>query len=129
MYYANSVKKHLNQLERRSFILNISQNISEIIHDEEADCNIFASVYEINGNSKNVFFNCQILREPSAKPNIIIYGIQKEFKQCKYNLKIRIMIIGYNTSFNFMLHDTIGIKLIKNVYDSQNSCEFHSIPL
>ncbi|POG70091.1 hypothetical protein GLOIN_2v1619342, partial [Rhizophagus irregularis DAOM 181602=DAOM 197198] len=107
---------HLNEYGRHNVfeLKNISQDISEIIYDEEADCDVFASVYEANENSKNVFFNCQILREPSAKPSIIIHGIQNKFKQCKYNLKVRIMFIGYDINFNFILPDTIGVELIKN---------------
>ncbi|EXX74762.1 uncharacterized protein OCT59_019245 [Rhizophagus irregularis] len=122
---------HLNECGRHNVfeLNNISQDILEIIHDEEADCDVFASVYEANENSKNVFFNCQILREPSAKPCIIIHGIRKDFKQCRYNLKVRIMISGYDTNFNFILPNTIGVKLIKNDYDPQNPCKFHSIPL
>ncbi|CAB4376468.1 unnamed protein product [Rhizophagus irregularis] len=111
----------------RTFELkNIPRNILQIVYDKKAD--IYATIYDANENSKNVFFNCKILREPGAKPSIIIHGIQKEFKQCRYKLKIKIMIIGYDTDFNPILSDT-SVELIKNVYDPQNSCEFYSIPL
>ncbi|CAB4426573.1 unnamed protein product [Rhizophagus irregularis] len=108
---------------------NIPQNILEIIHDEESDCDIFATVVDTNANSKKVFFNCQILRKPNTKPSIIIHGIQKSFQKRRYNLKIKIMIIGYDKDFNFILPDTISVELIKNVYDPQNLLEFYSIPL
>jgi hypothetical protein len=106
---------------------NIPQNIMEIIQDEEVDCDIFASVFDINANSRNDFFDCYILKEPNTKPSIIIHCIQKEFKQLRYNLKIKIMVIGYDIDFNFMLPDTIGVELIKNVCNPQH--EFYSIPL
>uniref|UniRef100_U9SKG3 DUF7431 domain-containing protein n=1 Tax=Rhizophagus irregularis (strain DAOM 181602 / DAOM 197198 / MUCL 43194) TaxID=747089 RepID=U9SKG3_RHIID len=58
----------------RTFELkNIPQNILEIIQDREADCDIFASVFDNNENSKNDFFDCQILKEPNTKPCIIIH--------------------------------------------------------
>ncbi|CAB5199811.1 unnamed protein product [Rhizophagus irregularis] len=121
---------HLNEYGRHNVfeLKNISQDISEIIYDEEADCDVFASVYEANEKSKNIFFSCQILREPGAKPSIIIHGIQNKFKQCKYKLKIKIMVIGYDTDFNSLLPDT-SVELIKNIYDPENPCEFYSIPL
>ncbi|CAB5376230.1 unnamed protein product [Rhizophagus irregularis] len=120
---------HLNEYGRHHIFELQDVNILEIIDDEEVACDVFASVYEDNKNSKNVFFNCQILREPSAKPSIIIHGFQNKFKQCKYNLKVRIMVIGYDTNFNFILPNTVGVELIKDVYDPQKPSEFHSIPL
>ncbi|GBC10311.1 hypothetical protein RclHR1_09510002 [Rhizophagus clarus] len=108
---------------------NIPQNILEIIQDEKADCDIFASVFDNNENSRSDLFCCKILREPNTKPSIIIHCMQKEFKPWRYNLKIMIMIIGYDTDFNFMLQDIISVELIKNEYKPQNNHEFHRIPL
>ncbi|CAB4426297.1 unnamed protein product [Rhizophagus irregularis] len=105
---------------------NIPRNILQIIFDKKAD--IYATIFDTNEKSKNVFFNCQILRESGAKPSIIIHGIQKEFKQCRYKLKIKIMVIGYDTDFNSLLPNT-SVELIKNIYDPRNPCEFYSIPL
>ncbi|PKY14701.1 hypothetical protein RhiirB3_426751 [Rhizophagus irregularis] len=105
---------------------NIPRNILRIIFDKKAD--IYATIFDTNEKSKNVFFSCQILRESGAKPSIIIHGIQKEFKQCRYKLKIKIMVIGYDTDFNSLLPDT-SVELIKNIYDPKNPCEFYSIPL
>ncbi|PKY14694.1 hypothetical protein RhiirB3_519824 [Rhizophagus irregularis] len=116
----------------RTFELkNIPQNILEIIQDREADCDIFASVFDNNENSKNNFFDCQILKEPNTKPCIIIHGIQmqKEFKPCRYNLKIKIMIIGYDTNFNFMLPDIISVESIGIEYYPKNSYIFCNLPL
>ncbi|PKC01872.1 hypothetical protein RhiirA5_402643 [Rhizophagus irregularis] len=123
-YYLNESGRHKN-----FELKNIPQNILEIIHDEESDCDIFATVVDTNANSKKVFFNCQILRKPNTKPSIIIHGIQKSFQKRRYNLKIKMMIIGYDKDFNFILPDTISVELIKNVYDPQNLLEFYSIPL
>ncbi|PKY49229.1 hypothetical protein RhiirA4_465110 [Rhizophagus irregularis] len=121
----------LNEAGRcRTFELqNISQNILEIIQNEEADCDIFPSVISTNENSKNVFFDCHILRKPKTKPSIIIHGIQKKFRKRRYKLRIMIMVIGYDINFNFILPDTIGVELIKNGYNPQNPCEFYTIPL
>jgi hypothetical protein len=122
---------HLNEPGRyRTFELqNIPQNILEMIQNEEADCDIFASVIDTNENSKNVFFDCHILRKPKTKPSIMIHGIQKNFQKHKYNLKIKIMVIGYDINFNFILPNTIGVELVKTVCNPLNPCEFYSIPL
>ncbi|RIA88010.1 hypothetical protein C1645_853340 [Glomus cerebriforme] len=108
---------------------NIPQNILDTIQNEEADCDIFAAVFDTNEESKKVFFNCQILRRPNMKPSIIIHGIQKNFQRCKYNLKIKIMVVGYDIDFNIILPDMISVDLIKEKYDSQGQLEFDSIPL
>ncbi|GBB84211.1 hypothetical protein RclHR1_10830002 [Rhizophagus clarus] len=122
---------YLNELGRyRTFELqNIPQNILELIQNEEADCDIFASVIDTDENSKNVFFDCHILRKPKTKPSIIIHGIQKNFQKRIYNLKVKIMVIGYDIDFNFILPDTIGVELVKNICNPLNPCEFYSIPL
>ncbi|PKY61134.1 kinase-like protein [Rhizophagus irregularis] len=97
---------------------------------EEVDYDIFASVFENNENSKSDFFNCQILKKPNTKPSIIIHGIQmqKEFKPCEYKLKIKIIIIGYDTDFNFMLPD-ISVESMRYVYNPKNSYIFYNLPL
>ncbi|RIA95377.1 hypothetical protein C1645_488884 [Glomus cerebriforme] len=110
----------------RIFELNkIPPHISKIIQSKDVDCDIFASVIDTK-NSKNVFFNCQIFRasEPEEKPCIIIHGIQKEFKQCKYKLSIKIIVVGYDTDFlsNF------SVELIKKEYIPQSQ-EFGSMIL
>ncbi|GBC10196.1 hypothetical protein RclHR1_09420004 [Rhizophagus clarus] len=97
---------------------NIPKKISNIILNDDADCDIFAAVVDPDETSKKVFFNCQILKKPNAKPNIIIHGIQKEFEECKYRLKIGIMIIGYDIDFNF-IHSNVSVELIKSVYNSK----------
>ncbi|GES80302.1 hypothetical protein GLOIN_2v1882318 [Rhizophagus clarus] len=104
----------------------IPRDILQIIDDKKAD--VYATVFDTNKNSKDIFFNCQILRGPNTRPSIIIHGIQNEFRRCTYKLKIKIIVIGYDTDFNPTLPDT-SVELIKNVYDPQNPCEFYSIPL
>ncbi|RGB23895.1 hypothetical protein C1646_773852 [Rhizophagus diaphanus] len=107
---------------------NIPENILDIILTEEADCDIFAAVVNADDNSKKVFFNCQIFRKPEAKPSIIIHGIQEKFQKCKYQLKINIMIIGYDINFNHILSDVI-VHLNKEDYDPKSPCFFNSMKL
>src|SRR5436190_4569129 len=57
---------------------NVPPNISKIIQNKDADCNIFATVID-TAESKNDFFNCQILCPPNGKPRLIIHCVQKEF--------------------------------------------------
>ncbi|CAB4426277.1 unnamed protein product [Rhizophagus irregularis] len=107
----------------------IPRNILEIIQDEETDCDIFAAVVNVDKNSKDVFFNCQIFKEKNARPSIIIHGIQKKFRQRTYNLKIALMIVGYDTKFNFILSDIANVELIKINYESKFEREFDNIKL
>ncbi|RGB22035.1 hypothetical protein C1646_783423 [Rhizophagus diaphanus] len=107
----------------------IPRNILEIIQDEESDCDIFAAVVNVDKDSKDVFFNCQIFKEQKARPNIIIHGIQKKFRQRTYNLKIALMIVGYDTKFNFLLSDIANVELIKINYESKFQREFDNIKL
>ncbi|PKC62441.1 hypothetical protein RhiirA1_538499 [Rhizophagus irregularis] len=115
-----------------TFELNndISQNILEIIQNEEADYDIFATVVNTAKDLKKVFFNCQILKKQKAKPSIIIHGIQKKFRPRTYKLKIAYMIVGYDTHFNFLLSDITSVELIKKKYKSKKiQCEFDNIEL
>jgi hypothetical protein len=107
---------------------NIPENILDIILNEEADCDIFAAVVNTDDDSKNVFFSCQIFRKPEAKPSIIIHGIQDKFQQCKYQLKISIMVIGYDINFNHILSDT-NVLLHKEDYYPESPCFFNSMKL
>ncbi|GBB87408.1 hypothetical protein RclHR1_13880003 [Rhizophagus clarus] len=86
------------------FEFDVPTNISKIIQSEEADCNIFATVVDMT-KSKNDFFTCQVLRSSGGKPSLIIYCIQKKFRQRQCKLKIRWMVIGYYTDFNFTISD------------------------
>ncbi|CAB5383743.1 unnamed protein product [Rhizophagus irregularis] len=107
---------------------NIPENILDIILKEEADCDIFAAVVNADDNSKKVFFSCQIFRKPKAKPSIMIHGIQEKFQQCKYQLKINVMVIGYDINFNHVLSNTI-VHLNKEDYDPESPCFFNSMKL
>ncbi|GBC10194.1 hypothetical protein RclHR1_09420002 [Rhizophagus clarus] len=103
-------------------LMDIPDEDLKIILNKDADCDIFATVVDDDETSKKVFFNCQILKNPNAKPCIIIHGIQKELKEfqkefqkriCK--LKIGIMVIGYDVDFSF-IHSNISVELINNTY-------------
>jgi hypothetical protein len=111
-YYLNEPRRY-----RTIELNNMPRNISEIILNKEADCDVFAAVVDTDENSKEVFFNCQILKKQKSKPSIIIHGIQKKFQQCTCKLNVRIMIVGYDVDFNCILSD-ISVKLISNTYNS-----------
>jgi hypothetical protein len=112
-----------------TFILkNMPQNILNIILNKDADCDIFAAVIDADVDSREVIFNCQILYSSNLKPCIIIHGIQKQFQEHKYKLKVGIMIIGYDINFSHIASD-ISVLSEKFVYNSQNQCMFDSMPL
>ncbi|RGB25100.1 hypothetical protein C1646_821229 [Rhizophagus diaphanus] len=104
---------------------NLPDNILEIILNEEADSDVFATVADTDEYSK-AFFNCQIFKKQKAIPIIIIHGIQEKFKQLKYQLKIKIMVIGFDIYFNHILSDT-SVFLYKDEYKSKSSCLFDSM--
>ncbi|CAI2167536.1 10077_t:CDS:2, partial [Funneliformis geosporum] len=83
--------------------LNIPTNISEMIRQEDADCNIFATVVDTTKSSG--FFTCQILCPSKADPRIVIHCTQKRFKKRQCKLKIRWMVIGYDINFNYKFLD------------------------
>ncbi|EXX68660.1 hypothetical protein RirG_103140 [Rhizophagus irregularis DAOM 197198w] len=123
-YYLNKFKKY------RDFELKLPRNILDIIQNEEADCDIFATVVDTE-DSKNIFFNCQILKPKAekgklVKPRIIIHGIQKKFQSRNLKLKIKIMVVGYDTDFNFILPN---IEVIKKHHDSHDKRNFTSTTL
>ncbi|RGB33723.1 hypothetical protein C1646_743182 [Rhizophagus diaphanus] len=111
-YYLNDPRRY-----RTIELSNIPRNISDIILNKEADCDIFAAVVDTDENSKEVFFNCQILKKQNTKPSIIIHGIQKKFQQCTCKLNVRIMIVGYDVDFNCILSN-VNVKLISTTYNS-----------
>ncbi|RIA78913.1 hypothetical protein C1645_849399, partial [Glomus cerebriforme] len=76
-YNLNEIDSFHRKFELEEFE-KIPQNILDTIQNEEAECDIFAAVSDTNKDSKNVFFNCQIFREPNKMPSIIIHGIQKK---------------------------------------------------
>ncbi|CAB4442926.1 unnamed protein product [Rhizophagus irregularis] len=101
--------------EKKSFELkNMPPNIADIIQKKDAECNIFATVIDTE-DSRNDFFNCQILWLPNEKPRLIIHCIQNSnFKKPKYNLKIGLMVVGYDINFNFInSHSNIHFKVIE----------------
>ncbi|CAB4392312.1 unnamed protein product [Rhizophagus irregularis] len=100
------------------------KDIKDNIQDD-TECNIFATVIDVN-NSKNEFFNCQVLWKEKENPKLIIHRVRKISKlmilspstnlECKqYNLKIRLMVVGYDVNFKFINSDFDDqIKVIKN---------------
>lgn len=50
----------------------------------------------------------------------MVYAIQQQFQEHKYNLKIGIMVIDYDINFNHIASN-ISIQSKKFVYESQNS--------
>ncbi|RIA91140.1 hypothetical protein C1645_848209 [Glomus cerebriforme] len=104
-------------------LTSIPTNISEILQNKEADCDIFATVIDTE-DSKNDFFNCQILCPSSGKPKpgLIIHCIQNKFRKREYKLKIRIMIIGYDTEFDFLRPDfNVQLKVLKNKFNASSN--------
>ncbi|GBC32596.1 hypothetical protein GLOIN_2v1880620 [Rhizophagus irregularis DAOM 181602=DAOM 197198] len=92
----------------------IPPNILNIIQNKEADCNVFATVIDME-KSQNNFFTCQVLCSPGGIPNLIIHCIQKKFKKRQCKLKIIWMVIGYYIDFNFIISDfNTQLKIFKN---------------
>ncbi|CAB4432223.1 unnamed protein product [Rhizophagus irregularis] len=90
---------------------NIPPNILTFLETEEADCNIFARVFDTEeSKNKNDFFTWQILQPINGKPCLIIHCIQKNFRKRKCKLKIGWMIIGYKTDLNFVHSDFNNIQ-------------------
>ncbi|PKY42181.1 hypothetical protein RhiirA4_540209 [Rhizophagus irregularis] len=92
----------------------IPTNILNIIQNKEADCNVFATVIDME-KSQNNFFTCQVLCSPGGIPNLIIHCIQNKFKKRQCKLKIIWMVIGYYIDFNFIISDfNTQLKIFKN---------------
>ncbi|UZO27495.1 uncharacterized protein OCT59_019688 [Rhizophagus irregularis] len=111
--------------ERNVFVLkNIPTYIADIIKNKDAECNIFATVIDTD-NSRNDFFNCQILWTPNKNPKLIIHCIQHSlysvFKK-SYNLKIGLMVVGYDINFDFINSDSnIHFEVIENKIGASKS--------
>jgi hypothetical protein len=96
--------------------------MADIVQNEDAECNIFATVIDTN-DSKNDFFSCQILWTPNEKLKLIIHLIHKSFfKRPKYNLKIGLMVVGYNINFDLInIESSIQFKVIENKIEASKS--------
>jgi hypothetical protein len=113
-YYVEEFRKP------KIFKFNIPSNISNIIQNKEADCNIFATVSDLS-ESKDDFFTCQVLYQPDEEQRLMIYCIQKEFKERQCKLKIGWMIIGYCTDFSSILLDSdVQLRVVRNDFASNN---------
>ncbi|POG82345.1 hypothetical protein GLOIN_2v1497713 [Rhizophagus irregularis DAOM 181602=DAOM 197198] len=105
----------------------IDELLLKIVHKKDADWDIFATVINVH-DSKDVFFNCQILKSGKTKPSTLIHCIQKDFQLREYSLMIVYVVIGYDTDFKYIYSNKNKVELRKFVYDTEN-CEFDSIPL
>jgi hypothetical protein len=61
------------------FELDIPSDISTIIQNKDADCNIFATVINTSKTNKD-FFNCQIFSPANGKPSLNIHCIPEIFR-------------------------------------------------
>ncbi|CAB4378631.1 unnamed protein product [Rhizophagus irregularis] len=92
-----------DRIELQDSVKAIDEYIS---NESEAECNIFPTVVDTD-ESKNDFF---YMPNPSSKPSLII---QRNIKKCKYKLKIGVMIVGYDTNFDFTCSDLCPIESSK----------------
>ncbi|CAG8463764.1 15991_t:CDS:2 [Funneliformis mosseae] len=96
---------------------NIPSHISKIMQNQDADCDLFATVIDAEGVKKDTF-NCQILSPTKGKPSLIIHCIQEDFKKRDCKLKIGWMVIGYYTDLNFILTDfDVQLNIIKKNFN------------
>ncbi|CAB4426280.1 unnamed protein product [Rhizophagus irregularis] len=124
LHYPGNYRKF--ELKRSN---DIPKNILNIIQNEDADCDFFATAIDVNHYSKNDFFTCQILKtdEDKLNPSIIIHAIQKEFRPRTYELNIVLMVVGYDIDFNFITDESV--EIIKKQYDPGNNEKFDQIIL
>jgi hypothetical protein len=104
--------------ESGSQLINLPKNILEILQNEEADCNIFATVFD---KEEKDIFCCQIIWPQNEDPRLIIHCIQKKSRKCECKLKIRWMVVGYGVNFNFNFSDSnIKLRVLKNDFKASN---------
>ncbi|GBC08425.1 hypothetical protein RclHR1_00810017 [Rhizophagus clarus] len=104
------------------FELKIPDFISETYYNKEADCSVFATVIDTERTKKDCFC-CQILCPSIGNPKLLIHCIQKRqrFRNRECNLRVRWMIIGYVTNFNFnQLDFNIQLKVQSDKFISSN---------
>ncbi|RIA87288.1 hypothetical protein C1645_828006 [Glomus cerebriforme] len=105
----------------KKLVLKDIECISKIINNKDAECDVFAAVIDIE-DSKDICFSCQIvidseLNDRPVGPCVLINSIQKIFKKWKYNLVIKLLIVGYDTEF---LENT-SVELIKYAYNPKDN--------
>ncbi|RIA98778.1 hypothetical protein C1645_800975 [Glomus cerebriforme] len=105
------------------FELNMPSNISEILQNKEAECNIFATVIDTEGKKGDIF-SCQIHypsddKDDNENPRLTIHCIQGSAGKRKYKLKISWLIVGYDINFTFILSDfNIQLNVLENKFDA-----------
>ncbi|PKC13542.1 hypothetical protein RhiirA5_496063 [Rhizophagus irregularis] len=124
-------------------LLYIPENVLNMIQNKDADCNIFATVTDMT-ELKNDFFTCQVLCSsscsslppcpssscscPPSKPSLLIHCVQNKFKKRECNLKIKWMVVGYYTDFNFTLSDfNVQLKIFENKIASDSYTMINTI--
>ncbi|EXX58131.1 hypothetical protein RirG_200690 [Rhizophagus irregularis DAOM 197198w] len=105
--------------------IGVPKDISDILLNKEAECNIFATVVDTE-ESKNDFFTCQILLPQNGKPSLIVHCIQRDIKKRKYKLNIGIMIVGYDTNFDFTRSDfNVQLKVLNHKVNASSNQIFN----
>ncbi|EXX58825.1 hypothetical protein GLOIN_2v936225 [Rhizophagus irregularis DAOM 181602=DAOM 197198] len=118
IYSPNSLNK------RKTFELT---NIPTYMLENDAECNIFATVIDTD-DSKNDFFSCQILLLPNRRPQLMIHCIQKYTRNTKYNLKVGLVVVGYDINFNFINSDSvIRFEVIENKIEASKSMYYKKL--
>lgn len=109
------------------FELKIPEFISKIFYNEEADCNIFATIIDTERVKKDCF-SCHILWPQIGNPKLITHCIQKnqKFRNRECNLRVRWMIIGYDANFNFNQSDfNIQLKVQSDNFNASECRKQH----
>jgi hypothetical protein len=105
--------------------IGIPSNISKILLNKEAECNVFATVVDTE-ESRNDFFTCQILLPQNGKSSLIIHCIQRNIKKREYKLNIGIMIVGYDTNFDFTRSDiNVQLKVLEHKINASSNQIFN----
>ncbi|PKC15387.1 hypothetical protein RhiirA5_486183 [Rhizophagus irregularis] len=139
------IKYHLeNHGEAKKHELkDLPLNILKMIQNKEADCNIFATVTDMT-ELKDDFFTCQVLCSsscsslppcpasscscPPSKPSLLIHCVQNKFKKRECNLRIKWMVVGYYTDFNFILSDfNVHLKIFENKITSDRQTMIYTL--
>ncbi|CAI2200734.1 3451_t:CDS:1, partial [Funneliformis geosporum] len=104
-----------------TFKLKSDANISKILQNRDADCNIFATVVD-DEETNNELFNCQILWPQDYEPKLIIHCIQENFRKHACKLKISWMVIDYDIYFDSLLSDSdVQLKVLKYDFNTKKN--------
>uniref|UniRef100_U9UCB6 Uncharacterized protein n=1 Tax=Rhizophagus irregularis (strain DAOM 181602 / DAOM 197198 / MUCL 43194) TaxID=747089 RepID=U9UCB6_RHIID len=76
-------------------LMEAPSEILSIITNKDADCNIFATISEMEPKNKDELFTYSVLRQTNEVPSILVSHIQHNSMRQSYKLKIGWMVIGY----------------------------------